>query len=121
MRAIVSNHQVDYAHNDVANAAWFFKERLTKAFQAQDRSDGIFLDMMAMATMTAFALEGYVNFVGIKLIEREHEGDDAKDAWLRFEKKSPRDKIKIIRRLTGTTIDWNRRPYAHRPRLDGPA
>ncbi|AHE53890.1 hypothetical protein [Sphingomonas sanxanigenens] len=111
MRAIVSNHHVDYAHNDVANAAWFFKERLTKALQDKERSDGIFLDMMAMATMTAFALEGYVNFVGMTLIERGHEGDSAKGAWLRFEKKSPRDKIKVIRRLTGEKIDWNKRPY----------
>lgn len=110
MRAIVSNHQVDYAHNDVANAAWFFRDRLTQAIQEGERSDGIFLQLMAMMTMTAFALEGYVNFVGVKLMERRHKGE-TEQIWERFERKAVRDKIKIIGRLAGATIDWNKRPY----------
>lgn len=112
MRAIVSNHHVDYAHNDVANAAGFFKDRLSTAIANGERSDGIFLQLMATVTMTAFALEGYVSFIGRTLIEQGHKPEEVEDAWKRFDKNNTRDKIKVIRRLTGATIDWNKRPYA---------
>lgn len=111
MRAILSNDVVDYAHNDVANAARFFRDQLTKASQESGRCDGIFLQLIAMITMTAFALEGYVNFVGMKLIKRNHDDAEAEKGWKRFERKTARDKIKVIRWLTGTEIDWNKRPY----------
>jgi hypothetical protein len=70
IRVRMENDVTDYPHNDVSNAAFFFRERLTRAFEDKERADGIFLEMIGMMTMTAFALEGYTNFVGGKLIER---------------------------------------------------
>ena len=55
---------------------------------------------------------GYVSFIGRTLIERGHKPQEIEDAWKRFDKNNTRDKIKVIRRLTGATINWNKRPYA---------
>lgn len=112
IRALVTNDVTDYPHNDIASAAYLFRKRLTKAFENKERADGIFLDMMAMVTMTAFALEGYVNFVGGTLIERfvEHK-ERAAEAWQTFERKRTRDKLKAIRKMTGMEINWNKQPY----------
>jgi hypothetical protein len=112
IRAIVTNDQVDHPHNDLANAAWFFRERLTKAFEKNERAAGVFLDMMALVTMTAFALEGYVNFVGGRLIEKANpDPEKVKEMWACFEKRTVKNKIKIIRRTTGMEVDWSKRPY----------
>ena len=112
IRVKMRNDMTDYPHNDVANAAYFFRERLTKAFAEKGRADGIFLDLIGMVTMTAFALEGYTSFIGRKLIERSAKGNDAAVAeWQKFEKKRTRDKIKAIRKMTGMEIGWNKRPY----------
>jgi hypothetical protein len=112
IRVKLQNDVTDYPHNDVANAAYFFRERLMKAFVDKERADGIFLDMIGMMTMSAFALEGYTNFVGGKLIERNANGKEAAIAeWQEFEKKRTRDKIKAIRKMAGMEIDWNKRPY----------
>lgn len=112
IRAKVTNDVTDYPHNDIANAAFFFRERLTMAFATKERSDGIFLDLMAMVTMTAFALEGYSNFVGGKLIEQcVDNAQPTAEAWTTFERKRTRDKIKAIGKMTGMVIDWSKRPY----------
>lgn len=104
--ARIINDWVDYPHNDLSNAAWFFLERINKAVAAKERADGIFLDMMACVTMVAFSLEGYVNFIGAKLL------DGKPDEWAAFEQTTVLKKIKAIRRLTGIQIDWNKRPYS---------
>lgn len=106
IRAKITNNWVDYPHNDLSNAAWFFRERINKAFSEKERLDGIFLDMIACVTMIAFSLEGYVNFIGAKLL------DGKSDEWGDFERATVRCKIKAIRRLTGIQIDWNKRPYS---------
>jgi len=112
IRVLMTNDVTDFPHNDIANAAFFFRERLAKAFEDKERADGIFLDMMAMVTMIAFALEGYANFVGGTLIERCVEDKErAASSWATFERKRTRDKIKAIRKMTGIEIDWNKRPY----------
>lgn len=112
IRVRMDNDVTDYPHNDVANAAFFFRDRLTRAFANKKRADGIFLDMIGMMTMTAFALEGYTNFVGGKLIERrEVNKERATEIWRTFERKCTRDKIKAIRKMSGIEIDWNKRPY----------
>ncbi len=112
IRAKVTNEVVDYPHNDIANAAYFFRERLSEAFDKNERREGLFLDMMALITMTAFALEGYVNLIGSRLIERcVTDSDRAAEAWGAFERKRTRQKIKSIRKATGILIDWNKRPY----------
>lgn len=113
IRARLTNDTIDFPHNDIANAAFYIRERLTKAFEEKDRGDGIFLDMMAMVTMVAFALEGYVNFVGMTLIERSAaDRESAAASWSDYERKSTKDKIKAVRRMTGAEINWNERPYA---------
>jgi hypothetical protein len=113
IRVRMENDVTDYPHNDVANAAFFFRERLAKAFEDKNRADGIFLDMIGMMTMTAFALEGYTNFVGGKLIERCVASEErAAETWWTFERKRTRDKIKAIRKMSGMAIDWNKRPYS---------
>jgi hypothetical protein len=113
IRARLTNDTTDFPHNDIANAALYMRERLSKAFEDKDRGDGIFLDMIAMVTMVAFALEGYVNFVGMTLIERSAtDKGSAAASWSDYERKSTKDKIKALRKMTGVDIDWNKRPYA---------
>lgn len=113
IRARLTNDTTDFPHKDIANAALYMRERLSKAFEDKDRGDGIFLDMMAMVTMVAFALEGYVNFVGMTLIERSAtDKDSAAASWSDYERKSTKDKVKALRKMTGVDIDWNKRPYA---------
>jgi hypothetical protein len=111
VRAKITNDWVDYPHNDLSNAAWFFRERINKAFAEKERADGIFLDMMACVMMIAFSLEGYVNFIGAKLLDAKPE------EWANFERAVVRDKIKAIRRLTGIQIEWNKRPYSTTAKL----
>lgn len=111
IRVKVTNNWVDYPHNDLSNAAWFFRERINKAVAQKKRADAIFLDMMACVTMVAFSLEGYLNFIGAKLL------DGKPNEWADFERAKIRDKIKTIRRLTGVHIDWNKRPYSTTTKL----
>ena len=113
IRARLTNDTTDFPHNDIANAALYMRERLSKAFEDKDRGDGIFLDMIAMVTMVAFALEGYVNFVGITLIERSAtDKGSAAASWSDYERKSTKDKVKALLKMTGVDIDWNKRPHA---------
>ena len=113
IRARLTNDTTDFPHNDIANAALYMRERLSKAFEDKDRGDGIFLDMIAMVTMVAFALEGYVNFVGMTLIERSAtDKGSAAASWSDYERKSTKDKVKALLKMTGVDIDWNKRPYA---------
>lgn len=112
VRVRMENKVTDYPHNDIADAALHFRERLAKAFLDKDRADGIFLDMIGLITMTAFALEGYVNFIGDRLIEKSvKDKSRAADCWQTFERKPTKDKIKAICKMTGIEIDWNKQPY----------
>ncbi|HTG39694.1 hypothetical protein [Sphingomonas sp.] len=111
IRAKITNNWMDYPHNDLSSAAWYFLQRINKAFAESERADRIFPDMIACVTMMAFALEGYVNFIGAKLL------DGKPDEWRKFEGAKVRDKIKAIRRLTGLQIDWNKRPYSTTTKL----
>lgn len=111
IRAKITNDWVDYPHNDLSNAAWALRERINKAFIEKERADRIFLDMIACVTMIAFSLEGYVNFIGAKLL------GDVSGEWVAFERATVREKIKVIRRLTGMQIDWNKRPYSTTTKL----
>ncbi|MEG8027110.1 hypothetical protein [Sphingomonas aerolata] len=106
IRAVVTNDVTDYPHNDLENAAYFFRERLKKSIAERDRAEGIFLDMIALVTMTSFALEGYVNALGHHRLK-----DDAK-AWKSFEWMPVRKKIETLVSWYGLTIDWESRPFA---------
>lgn len=111
IRAKITNDWVDYPHNDLSNAAWFFRERVNKSVTEREPTDGIFLDMMACVTMMAFSLEGYLNFIGEKLL------DGKPSEWTKFERAKVREKIKTICRLTGIQINWNKRPYLSTTKL----
>ncbi|MET3828361.1 hypothetical protein ABIC16_004116 [Sphingomonas sp. PvP055] len=56
----------------------------------------------------------YANFVGMTLIERAAtDKASAAASWTDYERKSTRDKVKVIQKMTGAEINWNkRRPYA---------
>ena len=54
IRAKMTNNWVDYPHNDLSHAAWFFQQRINNAFREEKRADGIFLEMIACVTMIAF-------------------------------------------------------------------
>ena len=111
IRAKVTNDFVDYAHNDVANAAWFIRERLAKTLENENEGEGVFLDMIALVTMTAFTLEGYANFIGKWIIDRDNSEKDALDIWNKFERIPIKEKIKSIQKMLDIEMDWNKRPY----------
>ncbi len=104
IRAKLTNEWVDYPHNDVEAAAGALWDRVNAGWAQTPYPRDLFVDMMACATMIAFALEGYVNFMGSRLFK-------GNDEWLAFEELSVREKIKCIRRNLHFQINWNKRPY----------
>lgn len=106
IRALVTNDKVDYPHNDLENAAFFFRERLQRSIADKDEAEGIFLDMIALVTMTSFALEGYVNVLG------HHRLKEDEKAWQAFQWKSVRKKLETLALWYGLTIDWQAKPFA---------
>lgn len=77
IRALLEIDNADLIHNDLANAAFHFTERVRKAIEAGER-EGVGHDMMAALTMTAFAYEAYLNFVGNAAIEH---WDERQSLW----------------------------------------
>jgi hypothetical protein len=106
IRVKLTNDVIDYPHNDLENAAWFFRERLQKALTANEPPEGIFLDMIALITMTSFALEGYVNALGW------HRLRDDDKAFKTFEWKSVKDKIEDLAAHYKLAIDWATQPFS---------
>jgi hypothetical protein len=56
----VTDDATDCPHNDIRDTAYLFVSA-KKKIEEQERGNVIFLDLIALATMTIFALEGYVN------------------------------------------------------------
>lgn len=106
IRALVTNDVTDYPHNDLENAAFFFRERLKVAIEGKERGDAIFLDMIALVTMTSFALEGYVNALG------HHRLRDDEKSWRTFEWMPVRKKIETLSEWYGLAVDWSNRPFS---------
>ena len=102
IRAKITNDVVDYPHNDLENAAYFFRERLKRSFESGERSDGIFLDMIALVTMTSFALEGYANALGWHW----HRAD-AK-AWKNFEWMPVKKKLQALAENLNPAQPWGK-------------
>jgi hypothetical protein len=99
LRALVTAERKDLIHNDLANAAFYLKERVVTRDAADDR-DGIFLDMMAAAAMTAFAFEAYLNFLGTAKVV----------AW---KDRAPiLAKLDILRTVFGIAAPQDARPYS---------
>ncbi|WP_332715784.1 hypothetical protein [Pelagibacterium mangrovi] len=74
MRVELTKEQAVYIHNDLGNTAFYFKKRIVERLEKGDH-DGIFLEMTAGLTMTAFAMEASVNFVGDRIF------GEAWDEW----------------------------------------
>lgn len=106
IKALVTNDVVDFPHNDLENAAWFLHERISRSFEQRERPDGIFLDMIALVTMTSFALEGYANALGWRWLR-----DDPK-AWKAFEWSRVTQKIETLTARYGLAVDWSQRPFS---------
>ncbi len=65
-----------FVHNDLANAAFYFKERIKERVAKKDR-EGIGHEMIACLTLLAFTVEAQFNFLGYKLVADWNERDTA--------------------------------------------
>jgi hypothetical protein len=66
-------HHHFYIHNDIGNAAFYFKNRVDERIAKNDH-DGVGLEIMAGLTLLAFEAEARFNFLGAKLITGWNEG-----------------------------------------------
>lgn len=99
IRAMLEIKNVDLIHNELSNAAFYFKNRISERI-AKDDHNGLFLEMIAALTMTAFALEANLNFVGLKKVPNWND-------W-----QSVESKLKEVCKSLGLSPDHNKRPYA---------
>jgi hypothetical protein len=91
-------HHHFYIHNDIGNAAFYFKTRVEERIAKGDR-DGIGFEIMAGLTLLAFEVEARFNFLGAKLIADWNE------------RKPLMEKIKKVCAHLGGTPDFSARPY----------
>lgn len=85
-------------HNDVANAAFYFKNIIVE--KREKGGEGIILDCMACATMLAFTWEAYLNYFGEEMV----------DEW--NEREPLEDKEEIVLGELGIEADWGNPPYS---------
>ena len=85
-------------HNDLDQAAHYFKTRVEQRVAKDDR-DGIGYDMMACLTLLAFAVEAKFNFLGHQLISDWKERQPALD------------KVKLVLRHLGLDDSLKDKPY----------
>lgn len=118
VRVLMQNDFVSFIHNDVANAAYFIHERLKATQDSGVEHPGLFLELIALVSMTASALEGYANYLGYRMILPEEKTRQQADpsileaiTWEAFERKPVIDKLKVIAAHHGMTVDWGARPY----------
>lgn len=72
IKALLEYEGSELIHNDLISAAYHLKKRV-EAGLANNQREGIGLDMMAAVTMTAFAFEAYLNFIGDSVIDEFKE------------------------------------------------
>ena len=87
-----------YVHNDLSNAAFYFKNNIEEKLKAENES-GIAFDYMACMIMLAFTFEAKINFLGHKLIA----------SWK--ERQSFDDKVSEVLKHLNVEPDWSSRPY----------
>jgi hypothetical protein len=87
-----------YIHNEIDQAAFYFKERIEDRSAKGDR-DGIGLEMMACLVLLAFAVEAKFNFLGYKLVENWNEWDPFLT------------KVSAVLKRLGIDDDLKNRPY----------
>jgi hypothetical protein len=86
-------------HNDIGNAAYYFKNRVNERSEKGDR-DGIGLEMIAGLILLAFEVEARFNFLGATLLS---DWDEQKNFY---------DKIKAVCEKLGVKPDFSKRPFA---------
>ncbi len=99
IKARLQAHHRVYIHNDLANAAHYFKSRIEQREANNDRK-GINLEIMAGLTMLAFAIEAKFNFLGDYLL---------KDKWK--EMAPALQKVEMVCTHLGFKSDFTIRPY----------
>jgi hypothetical protein len=87
-----------YIHNDIDQAAFYFRQRIESRAAQGDR-DGIGLEMIACLTLLAFAVEARFNFLGFMLIEDWNERD------------TTLNKVNIVLESFDIKDDFKKRPY----------
>ena len=85
-------------HNDIGNAAFYFKRRVDERIAQNDRV-GVAHEIIAGLTLLAFEVEARFNFLGFKLIEKWDERQPAKA------------KVKAVCNHLGVDPDFTARPY----------
>jgi hypothetical protein len=87
-----------YVHNDLSNAAFYFKKIIEE--KQKSGGEGIGLDCMACLLMLAFTFEANINFLGDHFVQ----------GW---KERSPFDtKIKRVFETLGVERDPSQRPYS---------
>lgn len=99
IRALLELESVELIHNDLSNAAYYFKSRMDKRIKHGER-DGVFHEMMAALMMTAFSLEAYLNFIGWSKLANWNE------------RKKIHDKLKAVCEALGIKADYDKRPLS---------
>ncbi|WP_112099805.1 hypothetical protein [Mesorhizobium hawassense] len=94
----VQEHRNVFIHNDLANAAFYFKQRISERLKNGDH-EGVGLEMMACLTMIAFAVEAKFNFLGHRLVAKW----DERAPYL--------DKVRRVTKHLGVAFDDKTRPY----------
>lgn len=101
IRARLQAQQHIYIHNDLASAAFYYREKVMANKDAEGGVDGSFFEMMSCVTMTAFSLEAKINYLGDRMLGRR---------WR--ERDSTYDKLKRLCRHLGIKLDLGARPFA---------
>ena len=95
----VRNRQKIYIHNDLENAALYFKTKVEKRAAQNDRQ-GVGLEMIAALTMMAFALEARMNFLGFKILA---------DRW--DERQPYLTKFERVAKKLNIPVEYGSRPH----------
>jgi endonuclease-3 len=99
IKAKVRQKKNIYIHNDLSNAADFFKRAIEEKTKNNER-DGLGFYRMACALMLAFTFEAKINFLGHKLVLNWKEQQN-------FD-----DKVGQVLARLGINADWKVRPYS---------
>ena len=97
-------HRHIYIHNDIGNAAFYFKNRVDERIAKDDR-EGVGLEIIAGLTLLAFEVEARFNFLGSTLIE----------GW--NERRCMKEKVKAVCHHLGVAPDFAARPYLNVEKL----
>jgi len=100
IRARIRHTHHIHIHNDLASAAYFFREKVDSNSKVKGGVEGSYFDMLACVTMTAFALEAKINFLGEQLLGRK---------WR--ERDPSYTKLKQVCRHLGIKADVSVRPF----------